>query len=81
MRVIGLAVILTVSLILAPPAAEGQQAEKVARIGFLSPSSLSDPRTQTFVEAFRQGLRDRGWIPGQNVTIEYLGRGKDRASP
>jgi hypothetical protein len=35
MRLIGLAVVLAVSLILAPLAAEGQQAGKVARIGFL----------------------------------------------
>ena len=40
-------------------------------MGFLSPSSLADPRTQTFVEAFRRGLRDVGWVEGQNVAIDY----------
>jgi ABC-type uncharacterized transport system substrate-binding protein len=62
---------LTLGTLVAPLAAEAQPAGKVARIGFLSPSSLSDPRTQIFVEAFLQGLRDRGWISGQNMTIEY----------
>jgi putative tryptophan/tyrosine transport system substrate-binding protein len=55
----------------APLAVEGQQAGKTRHIGFLSPSSLSDPRTRAFVEAFRQGLRDLGWVEGQNLTIEY----------
>jgi hypothetical protein len=50
---------------------EAQQTKTAPRIGFLSPSSLSDSRTRTFVEAFRQGLRERGWIEGQSMTIEY----------
>jgi putative ABC transport system substrate-binding protein len=51
--------------------AEAQEAGKVARVGFLSPSSLSDPRTRLFIEAFRQRLRALGWIEGQNIAIEY----------
>jgi len=46
MRLIGLAVVLTVSLILAPLTAEGQQAEKMYRVGLLSPTtqvSVSKP--------------------------------------
>ena len=39
MRLIGLAVILSVSLILAPLVAEGQQTERVRRIGVLSGTS------------------------------------------
>ena len=58
-------------VITAPLAAAAQPAKKIARIGFPSPSSLSDPRTRSFVEAFRQGLRDLGWVEGQTVTIEY----------
>ena len=45
---------------------EAQQPKKVSRIGFLSPTS-DDSR----VEAFRQGLRELGYQPGQNVAIEY----------
>ena len=59
------------ALLAAPLVAEAQQAGKVPRIGFLSPSSLSDSRTALFVEAFRQGLRELGWVEGQNIAIEY----------
>ena len=59
------------ALFAAPLAAEAQQAGKVPRIGFLSFSSLSDSRTALFVEAFRQGLRELGWVEGQNIAIEY----------
>jgi putative ABC transport system substrate-binding protein len=48
--------------------AEAQQ-KKVARIGFLSatsPSSLS-----ARAEAFRQGLRELGYVEGQNIVIEW----------
>lgn len=47
--------------------ADAQQGGKVARIGYLShragPSAAD--------EAFRQALRDLGWIEGQNIAIEY----------
>jgi len=56
--------LLTVSLI------EAQQAGKMPRIGFLS--FRSGPRDTT--EAFRQALRDLGWIEGQNIAIEYRWR-------
>ena len=46
--------------------AHAQQVKKVPRIGFLSPTS-DDSR----VEAFRQGLRELGYVDGQNISIEY----------
>jgi putative tryptophan/tyrosine transport system substrate-binding protein len=49
-------------------AAEAQQAAKVARIGYLAPNLAASPHTH---EAFRQGLRDLGYIEGRNVVIEY----------
>jgi len=67
---IGLAVVLTLSLILAPLAA-AQQAAKIARIGFLATGSLGSPETQATFDAFRQGLRERGYVEGQNILIEY----------
>ncbi len=52
-----------------PLAAEAQQAGKVYRIGYLGTSSPSlEPH---YVEAFRQKLRDLGYIEGQNSVIEY----------
>jgi putative tryptophan/tyrosine transport system substrate-binding protein len=48
-------------------AAEAQQTEKVYRIGFLR----AGPPPREWVEAFKQGLRARGYIDGRNVVIEY----------
>src|SRR5881296_4185813 len=47
--------------------ADAQQAEKIPKIGFLSGGSPGSP----FIEAFETGLRDLGWVKGQNVAIEY----------
>jgi putative tryptophan/tyrosine transport system substrate-binding protein len=49
--------------------AKAQQSPKVPRIGFLSPFSSSD--SALWDQAFRQGLRDLGWVEGKNVSIEY----------
>jgi ABC-type uncharacterized transport system substrate-binding protein len=71
MRRIGLAVALTLSLILfsMPLGTEAQQAAKVPRIGFLATTTLvANPHLQ---EAFRQGLHDLGYVEGGNVVIEY----------
>jgi putative ABC transport system substrate-binding protein len=51
-----------------PFAAEAQQAAKIARIGYLSPNLAATPHLP---EAFRQGLRDLGYVEGRNVVIEY----------
>jgi putative ABC transport system substrate-binding protein len=56
-------------LLAAPLVAEAQQASKVHRIGLLAPS---DAHAGTpYVEAFRQGLRELGWVEGNNCVIEY----------
>jgi putative ABC transport system substrate-binding protein len=50
--------------------AEAQQPKKIPRIGFVSP--LGDPKTPgPSVEAFRQALRDLGYIEGKNIVIEF----------
>ena len=69
MRLIGLAVILTVSLVLAPLVAEGQQAGKMYRIAFLGSTSPSGYASQ--MKAFRGGLRDLGYVEGGNLVIEF----------
>ncbi len=69
MRLIGLAVILTLSLVFAPLAVEAQQAGKVYRVGILG-QKASDPAEARQWQAFRLGLRERGWIEGGNILIE-----------
>ncbi len=56
-------------LLTAPFAAEAQQAAKIARIGYLSAGGLA--ANPHLPEAFRQGLRDLGYVEGRNVVIEY----------
>jgi putative ABC transport system substrate-binding protein len=53
---------------LATPLAAGAQAGKLPRIGYLTtrPEAM-----QSYVEAFRQGLRELGYVEGQNIAIEY----------
>jgi len=49
--------------------AEAQQQKKVPRIGFLVGASPSTNAART--EAFRQGLRELGYVEGKNIVIEY----------
>jgi len=51
-----------------PVAANAQQAAKIARIGYLSTDLAGG---SVLREAFRQGLRDLGYVEGRNVVIEY----------
>jgi putative tryptophan/tyrosine transport system substrate-binding protein len=60
---------LSASLLAAPVAADAQQARKVPRIGFLSLTSPSD--RPPLLDAFRQGLREFGWVEGRNIVIDY----------
>ena len=48
--------------------ARAQPSARVARVGFLSANLSGNPRAQ---EAFRQGMRDLGYVEGRNVVIEY----------
>src|SRR4029450_4063967 len=49
--------------------AEAQQPKKVPRIGLLGVVSASAAEGR--IEAFRQGLRDLGYVEGKNIVIEY----------
>ena len=67
MRRIGL--VLALGLFLAPLAAEGQQPAKIPLIGYVGNSTPSlEPK---LLSAFRDGLRDFGYVEGQNIRVEY----------
>jgi putative ABC transport system substrate-binding protein len=53
-----------------PLAAKAQQA-RVRRLGALLGIAENDPETKSRLAAFRQGLRDLGWIEGRNISIDY----------
>ena len=55
-------------LLAVPLAANAQPAGKVRRIGYLDQGSAA--RDEPYLNAFRAGLRDLGWVEGQNVAIE-----------
>jgi len=67
-------------LLAAPLAAEGQQADRIARIGYLALNlAAGDPRGR---EAFLQGLGDLGYVEGRNLLIEYRdAKGKPEVFP
>ena len=68
MKALALTVMLALSFFLAPLATEAQQPTKVYRIGRLNPGPPIEPNPG--LEAFRQGLRDLGYVEGQNLVIE-----------
>ena len=67
---IGPVVVLAISLMVAPLAAEGPQPGRVSRIGYLVLSPLADPPSAERA-AFLDGLRERGYVAGQNIIVEY----------
>src|SRR5262249_19941637 len=66
-RLLALGLMLALALLVAPVAAEAHTVGKVYRIGFLRRTS-PEPAG---IEAFRQGLRDLGYVEGQNLMIEH----------
>ena len=64
----------------APLTADAQQAAKVPRIGFLGNSTAA--LEANLVGPFREGLRDLGYVEGQNILIEYRwAEGKNERFP
>jgi putative tryptophan/tyrosine transport system substrate-binding protein len=71
-RAVGCIVTLTLSLLVAPLVTAAQPVGKVYRIGWLSPG-FPHPDRDPPVDAFRQGLRDLGYVEDQNLVITYRG--------
>jgi putative ABC transport system substrate-binding protein len=71
LQTIGLVVTLTLVSLLAPPATAAQPAaKKMYRVGILT-NNAADPVEARWWHAFRLGLRERGWIEGENLVLEY----------
>src|SRR3989304_9128649 len=68
--------LLILCILAAPLETEAQQTKKIPRIGFLLLRAGPSDREP----AFREGLRELGYIEGQNITIEYryAGNKEDR---
>jgi len=64
-----LVVALAGGLLLGPLPAGAQQTGKIPRIGFLGNSTPT--LEANLVEPFREGLRELGYVEGQNIVIEY----------
>src|SRR5918996_2861191 len=76
---LGLSLIALV-LVVVGALAHAQPQRKVPRLGFLAPDSQSASSIRT--EAFRQGLRELGYVEGQNIVIDYrFGDGKRERFP
>jgi putative tryptophan/tyrosine transport system substrate-binding protein len=54
--------------------AEAQQLAKIPRVGFLRPVEAEE----SYVEAFRQGLKELGYVEGKNIALEYRSGNTDQ---
>ena len=70
MRLIGLAVILTLGLTLAPLAVQGQQAGQ-SKVGLLFLGTAGIDWTERSGIALREELRELGWVENQNIHFQY----------
>src|SRR5438132_12142957 len=68
---VGCIVTVTLSLLTALLAADAQQPAKIPRVGWLDDGMRADKAH--LHEAFLQGLRDLGYVEGQNLVIEHRG--------
>jgi putative tryptophan/tyrosine transport system substrate-binding protein len=66
--------------LLAVSSVDAQQPQKIYKVGRLSAGSSKDPLSVATYEAFREGLRDLGWIEGSNIVFENRWAGEHGAS-
>ena len=66
-----------------PLAASAQQlTSAIRRVGILIPESVPTAEALGLLNAFRQGLKEMGWVEGQNIAFEYRSAdGKEDALP
>ncbi len=66
---IGFALVIALGILLVPHAAQAQQKAYLFKIGFLGNSTAA--LEANLIEPFREGLRDLGYVEGQNLLIEW----------
>ena len=71
---------LALTLVAAPLAADAQEAVKVPRIGILMPTS-PPPARQPWLDGFREGLRELGYVEGQTIRLEVRWTADAAAAP
>jgi putative ABC transport system substrate-binding protein len=78
--VLGCIVTLALGILIAPLAIEAQSPGKAPRVGFLRHARQVDEPRQGRLEEFRHGLRELGYIEGQNILLEvrYTEENTDR---
>ena len=64
--------LVTALLLICAPFASAQQPKNAPRIVLTRPERSGDPAGQVLIEALRQGLRERGYVEGQNIALEVL---------
>ena len=69
-RIVGIMVLLTLSHLAAPLAVRAQTV-RVPRIGVLAVEGRPAASPEHFQEEFRKALRERGYVEGQNVLVDY----------
>jgi putative ABC transport system substrate-binding protein len=71
MRLSAIGLMLTLAVLVAPLATAAQQIKKVPQVGMLSSGSPPASPNWQQQSPFWQGMRELGWLEGQNITIEY----------
>jgi len=65
---VGCIATLILSLLVVPLTSQAQRPTTIPRIGFIGPSSAT--AAGHFLDAFRQGLRDLGYVEGETIAVE-----------
>jgi putative tryptophan/tyrosine transport system substrate-binding protein len=75
--------VVAVSAITWPLAARAQQpSSTIRRVGILLPGGAGTAEAQRLLEEFYRGLKEYGWVDGQNITFEYrFANGKEDVLP
>src|SRR5262245_25393561 len=54
-----------------PLAARAQQGERARRIGMLTAGEEGNRQIGSFLQVFKRGLQELGWIEGRNIQVDY----------